>query len=144
MAVLLVHHLRKSSQDDGPLLRDDSRTWIEKIYGSQALIAHSDNIWGLAAEAEGYTFATVPRSHEPVTVRLEKRPDSARFLLSDDKLSFMSSQQRAHWNKLPARFTWGAGLACGVPNSALDRIVRSAKGAGLLYQDSGTYIKRDP
>jgi len=123
-------------------LKDDPRSWIENIYGSQALIAHSDNIWGLSAEAEGYTFATVPRSHEQVIVRLEKRPGSERFLRSDDQLSFMTAQQRAHWSKLPSRFTWTSGVACGIPNSALDRIIRAALGAGMLRQEkNGAYTK---
>ena len=44
-----------------------------------------------AAEAEGYTFATVPRSHEQLTVRLHKEPESERFLLVDDRIEFLSA-----------------------------------------------------
>src|SRR5262249_53681626 len=61
MSVLIVHHLKKAN-GDLIKLRDDPRSWIEKAYGSQALIAHVENIWGLEVDEESYTLATVPRS----------------------------------------------------------------------------------
>ena len=141
MATLLVHHLRKQQDGASSLLRDDPRSWIERSFGSQALIAHVDNIWGLAAEAEGYTFATVPRSHEQLTIRLEKRPDSQLFLMTDDAMEALSPDQRIHWAKLPQQFTWSDGVRCGVPNSSLDRLVRSGLSAGTLRKDGTRYIK---
>jgi hypothetical protein len=142
LAVLCVHHLRKAGEDGGPTLRDDPRSWIEKCFGSQALLAHSDSIWGLACEAEGYTFATVPRSHEQLTIRLEKGPESERFLLCDDRLESLSSQQRDYWSTLPDKFTWTVAIGSGIPKSSLSRIIRQTKANGMLKLDkSGTYTK---
>jgi len=142
MSVLLVHHLRKSSEDAGPTLRDDPPSWIEKCYGSQALLAHVDSIWGLARESEGYTFATVSRSHEQLTVRLEKEgPETERFALCDDRLESLSPEQRAHWDKLPSKFTWKMGLERNIAKGSLNRLIELTKGLGLLRHENKQYFK---
>lgn len=142
MSVLIVHHLKKANSDLRVRLRDDPRSWIEKCYGSQALIAHVENIWGLEADGESYCFATVPRSQEQIILRLEKKPESQKFLMSNNKLDSFTPAQLKYWQKLPTAFTWS--IAEGdyqVPNSTLDRLVRAARCAGLLVNDGGYYRK---
>jgi hypothetical protein len=144
MSVLIVHHLKKANADSRMRLRDDPRSWIEKAYGSQALIAHVENIWGLEADTESYTFATVPRSQEQLTLRLEKKPESQRFFISENKLDVLTSRQQEYWQKLPAEFTWSSALEeYGVPNGTLDRIIRGALGVGLLERGKEGYRKID-
>jgi len=96
-----------------------------------------------AAEAEGYTFATVPRSHEQLTVRLHKEPESERFLLVDDRIEFLSAEQREHWAKLPRRFNWAQAITSGVPKGSLARLIRAAKSSGLLKMDGNQYCKAE-
>lgn len=141
MAIVLVHHLRKGPPDGrSPRLRDDPRNWIEKTYGSQALLAHVDTIWGLEVEGDdGYTFATVPRANDPLMLRLEKRPESERFLLgSSDVLIFKTQKQWEEWDKLPAEFGWRQAIEMGFSNNLLNAIIRQARAAGRLVQDSKT------
>jgi hypothetical protein len=142
MATLIIHHLRKAQDGVGQKLRDDPRSWIERTFGSQALIAHVDNIWGLAAESEGFTFATVPRSHAELIVRMEKRPGSEKFLMTDDALEVLTPDQRIYWTKLPQEFTWAEGIACGVPKSSLNRLTRAALAAGTLREQGSRYVKK--
>jgi hypothetical protein len=137
MAVILVHHVRKQQDNGSEPLRNDPRSWMDRIYGSQALLAHVDAIWGLEEDPEGYTFTTVPRSQDPLLVPLEKQPESERFLLSSERLPFTETQKAA-WAKLPQDFTWSEALKLGIPNSLLDRTIRRAKSAGLLTQNAGT------
>src|SRR4030095_2212686 len=83
MGVVLVHHAKRpQGQGIKTTLSVDPRSWIdEQVYGSQVLLAHVDNIWGLEQEQDGYVFATVPRAQESLLLRLEKQPESERFLL---------------------------------------------------------------
>jgi AAA domain len=142
MAVLLVHHVKKTQTQDRQLklkLRDDPRTWIDKIYGSQALLGHAETIWGFEEDGDGYTFATVPRSHEPLILSLEKGPDSERFLLSTNgEPNFKTENQRQIWLKLPQEFSWSEGVKVVGSKNTLDRIIRQAKAQGFLIQDPTT------
>ncbi len=140
MAVVLVHHLKKR-QDQGSrvILRDDPRSWIEQVYGSQALLAHVDTIWGLEEDGDGYTFATVPRSQDPLRLPLVKEPDSERFLLgSVEEFIFSTPAQREAWEKLPQEFGWREEVKKGTSNNLLRVVIRQARATGLLAQDSGT------
>jgi hypothetical protein len=142
MSVLIVHHLKKANSDFRVRLRDDPRSWIEKAYGSQALIAHVENIWGLEADPESFSFATVPRSQEQITLRLEKKPESQRFFISNNNLSLLTPAQLQYWGKLPREFTWSVAVSdYQVPNGTLDRMVRAACRAGLLVHENGGYRK---
>lgn len=140
MAVIIVHHTKKKQNHDGYVsLIDDPRTWIEYTFGSQALLAHVDNIWGLELNGDGFVFATVPRSHGQLTVRLEKQPDSERFLFSSKgEPSFTSAQQLA-WQTLPDEFGWReATEQFKISNNTLDRVIRQAQASGFLDQDPAT------
>lgn len=142
MSVLIVHHLKKANADLKIRLRDDPRSWIEKAYGSQALIAHVENIWGLKADEESYTLATVPRSQESLILRLEKKPESQRFYVSENKLDVLTPKQQEFWQRLPREFTWSRAMEeYDVPNSTLNRLVRNAVCNGLLTHVDGAYRK---
>jgi hypothetical protein len=141
MGVLLVHHLKKGQGDLSVKLKADPREWIERAFGSQALLAHVETILGLEQDKEDrrYTLATVPRSSEPLVWALEKAPNSERFLLSSgsDQLATWPPALRNHWVRLPDEFSWSEGMAI-VGNSTVDRIIRRAKPAGLLTQHALT------
>jgi AAA domain len=142
LTVIVVHHVRKTNADEkGPSLRDDPRTWIERTYGSQALIGHVDSIWGLEAEKDGdYTFATVPRSHGLIVLKLDKAPDSEVFMLSDDVLACLTNEQRVYWQQLPEAFNWIQAIQT-VPKASLSRLIRTGTSNGILVKDGETYRK---
>ena len=131
----MVHHLRKAQR--GPRLAVDPRAWIEKTHGSQALLAHVENIWGLEHEEEGYVFATVARSHEGKIIRLTKTPESGFPRDEEGRTDFPQAQQKA-WETLPTEFTWSEAIGFGIQNSTLDRTIRRARANGLLLQDVET------
>jgi len=145
LSVIVVHHVRKAEADAqkrGPSLRDDPRTWIERTYGSQALIGHVDSIWGFEAEKEGdYTFATVPRSHGLITLKLEKEPDAEVFTLSEDMLGCLTNDQRLYWDRLPEKFTFNQGVEKGVPRASLQRLTRAALSNGILVKTGEGFRK---
>jgi hypothetical protein len=146
LTVIVVHHVRKAEGDaQKTSLRDDPRSWIERTYGSQALIGHVDSIWGLEAEHDGgYTFATVPRSHGLITLKLDKEPDAEVFILSDDVLACLTEEQRTYWKSLPDAFTWTQALKLNVPKASLSRLVRSGQSNGILAKDGDIYRKTVP
>jgi AAA domain len=114
LAVLLVHHLKKTQDNNlTPELRKDPRAWIDRVYGSQALIAHVETIWGLEHDDVGYALGTVSRSEESFVLGLEKEPESQRFALSPTSVQVdrMTPALRTAWDKLPPEFSRGQGLA---------------------------------
>ncbi len=139
LGILLVHHLKKGQGEGVVTLRANPRDWVERAFGSQALLAHVETIIGLEQDEDRhYTLATVPRSYEPMILALEKQPGSERYAMASptDQLGTWTAKQRAHWEELPAEFSWTEGTA-RVGNSTLDRIVRRAV-PNLLVQDSTT------
>jgi AAA domain len=147
LAVLLVHHLKKAQDNMAPELRNDPKAWIDRVYGSQALIAHVETIWGLEHDDAGYALGTVSRSEESFVLGLEKEPESQRFILSPTSVQVtrMTQALRSAWDKLPSEFSRGQALALGIPNNNLDRMIRHARATGILEQDprTKTYRKRD-
>lgn len=137
MAVILVHHVRKQQDNGSRLLRTDPRCWMDRTFGSQALLAHVDTIWGLEEDIEGYTFATVPRSQDQLLLPLEKQPESEAFVLSSTRLPFTDAERGA-WQRLPSEFVWTQALNLGIANSLLDRTIRRARAAGLITHDART------
>lgn len=139
LATVLVHHVKKRQDfsQKAIKLREEPRSWIEQVYGSQALLAHVDTIWGLEEDGDGYVFATVPRSQDPIILRFEKQPDSERFLPSStDVFAFKTPVQRDAWDRLPDEFGWReVTKKTGISNNVLDRVTRQARAAGLLIQD---------
>jgi hypothetical protein len=148
LAVLLPHHLKKAQESLSPQLSTDPRAWIDKVYGSQALLAHVETIWGLEQDkdGEGLTFGTVSRSEETIILGLEKEAESQRFRVSDVpvQVSRMTVALRAAWELLPHDFSRSDGIAKGVANNTLDRLIRQCRVIGLLEQDglSKRYKKR--
>lgn len=139
-AVLLVHHLKKAQDNLTSVLRNDPRTWIERIYGSQAFLAHAENIWGLEHDDAGCAFGTVSRSEESLIIGLEKEADSLCFAVSANSVQVagMTPALRAAWDLLPTEFSRGEGLGLRIANNTLDRLIRHAKPIGLLTQDAST------
>lgn len=148
LAILLPHHLKKAQESLSPQLSTDPRAWIDRVYGSQALLAHVETIWGLEQDkdGEGFTFGTVSRSEETIILGLEKEAASQRFRVSDTPVQVgrMSIALRNAWDLLPPEFSRSEGIAKGVANNTLDRLIRQCRVTGLLEQDSGTkrYKKR--
>jgi len=103
------------------------------------LLAHVDTIWGLEEDDDGYTFATVSRSQDLLMLKLEKQPESERFLLgSDDAPVFHTMKQQEAWETLPPEFGWREATELGISNNILNRVIRQARAAGLLAQDPVT------
>jgi len=148
MAVLLLHHLKKAQDNFTIELRTDPRAWIERVYGSQALLAHVETIWGLEHDDSGYAFGTVSRSEDSFVIGLEKEPDSQRFKMSDQpvQLATLPLALQEAWSKLPEEFSRTEGFQRGIANNTLDRLIRAARPMGLLTQDPKTkrYRKAGP
>jgi hypothetical protein len=135
--ILLVHHLKKGQRAEQVKLFDDPRTWVERTFGSQALLAHVETIIGLERDDDTmYTLATVPRSYEPIVWTLEKVAQSERFILAQasSQISRWSPALQEAWTKLPDEFSWTEGTRA-VGNSRLDRLIRRAEPLGLIVQD---------
>jgi hypothetical protein len=115
------------------------RSWIDQIYGSQALLAHVETIIGWEQDGELFTLATVPRSFEPVILTLEKQDGSLRFELAGaaSQVRNWTKTQRDHWKALPAEFSRAEGDEI-VGHSTLDRLIRKGVTAGMLKQDNDT------
>jgi hypothetical protein len=140
MATVLVHHKKKSQGDDTVLLRDEPRAWIDKVYGSQALLAHVETIFGLEKEGDSFTFATVARSQAGLKLTLTKE-DTERFALdSESKPEFTDAEKRV-FEKLPDIFIWKEALELvggKKMQSTLSRTLRKAESAGVLLKDRTT------
>jgi AAA domain len=137
MAILLVHHLKKGQSDPQAPLRKDPRDWIERAWGSQALLAHVETIIGLEQDGDRkYTLATVPRSYEPVIWALDKERESQRYILAKqkDQLETWPQMLRLNWLKLSDDFSWTEAMNL-VGNSTVDRIIQKARPLSLLTQD---------
>jgi hypothetical protein len=138
--IILVHHLIKGQGDFTVKLKDDPRSWVERTFGSQALLAHVETIVGLERDGEGlYTLATVPRSSEPIIWSLEKAVQSERFIMATDEsqVKTWTPAYQEGWSKLPEEFSWSEGVKF-IGNSTLDRIIRKAKPLSLIFQDPKT------
>lgn len=140
MAVLLIHHLRKADENDATELRKDPRAWIERVHGSQALLAHVETIWGLEHDENGYAFGTVPRSEQSFVIGLDKEEDSQRFRLSDSpfQLANLTPALRSAWDALPPDFSPSDGAKLGIANNTFYRLIHQARSMGILKQDPRT------
>jgi hypothetical protein len=140
LAVILLHHLKKTQDNFTPVLRNDPRAWIERVYGSQALLAHVETIWGLEHDDMGYALGTVSRSEDSFVLGLEKEESSQRFKVSpiSVQLASLSPALRQAWDRLPSDFSWTEATRNAVQNSTLGRLVGQAVPSGLLTQDPVT------
>jgi hypothetical protein len=137
MAVLLVHHLKKAQGDFTPSLRGDMRSWVDRIYGSQALLAHVETIWGLENDESGCTLGTLSRSEDSFTIDLAQEPESQRFIVSADsaQIERMPKALKDAWDLLPKEFVWREASALGVPQNTFYRLIRFTRPIGLITQD---------
>jgi hypothetical protein len=139
MAVVLVHHVRKSTTNGGQTsLKVDPRSWVDNVFGSQALLAHVESIWGMQKSDDGYTFASVPRSQAALNIQLSKDADSEKFEFETETKQSLTPAELEAWKKLGPSFTWTEGCALGIPNSTFGRMVKKAVESGLARQDRET------
>jgi len=142
MGILIVHHLKKNqdSPDKNWKLRSDPREWMDRVHGSQALLAHVEILIGFEQEAEDlYIFATVPRSSSPIIWQLEKARDSQRFVLAGNaaQVKTWPQKQQENWAKLPEEFSRSEADKL-VNHSTVDRLIKKAIQVGMLRQDPTT------
>jgi putative DNA primase/helicase len=141
MAILIIHHVKKNQDPkNGLKLRADPREWMDKVHGSQALLAHVETIIGFEQDEEDlFTLATVPRSSNSITWALEKASGSQRFVLADNEsqLKTWPKTQQENWHKLPPDFSRSEGDDL-INHSTLDRLIRKAMPLGMLQQDPVT------
>lgn len=106
LAILIVHHTRKTQGQDPPLLRIDASAWVENASGHYSLIAHMDACFGLEREIdrksgdELIVFAGVSRSAAPRTLLLDEDLDTLMFRTadSDDVVQkLLTEKERAAW-----------------------------------------------
>ncbi len=107
LAILVVHHTRKTQGQDPPLLRIDPSAWVENASGHYSLIAHMDACYGLEREIdrksgdELIVFGGVSRSAAPRTLLLDEDPETLTFRTadSDDVIQkLLTEKERAAWH----------------------------------------------
>lgn len=90
LAIIIVHHLRKSGKDSvAPKLLEEPGAWVEAASGHNALLAHTDAVYGLSREQQSgpnrrelIVFNGIARSLDPPQLILDE----------DDDLTFRVSQ----------------------------------------------------
>ncbi len=106
LAILVVHHTRKTQGQDPPVLRIDPSAWIENASGHYSLIAHLDACFGLDREIDRKTgdelivFGGVSRSAAPRTLLLEEDLDTLAFRTAasgDVVQKLLTEKERAAW-----------------------------------------------
>lgn len=106
LAILVVHHTRKTQGPDPPLLRVDPSAWVETASGHYSLIAHLDACFGLEREIDRKTgdelivFGGVSRSAAPRTLLLDEDPDTLNFRTADSEdvvQKLLTEKERAAW-----------------------------------------------
>jgi CheY-like chemotaxis protein len=122
LAILIVHHTRKTQGQDAPVLRIDPSAWVENASGHYSLVAHVDACFGLEREIDRKTgdelivFGGVSRSAAPRTLLLEEDPDTLTFGTADQEdvvQKLLTEKERAAWlavENLP-EFTFGDVVA---------------------------------
>jgi hypothetical protein len=107
LAILIVHHTRKTQGQDPPLLRIDPSAWVENASGHYSLIAHMDACFGLEREIDRKTgdelivFGGVSRSAAPRTLLLDEDLDSLTFRTADGEdvvQKLLTEKERAAWH----------------------------------------------
>jgi hypothetical protein len=118
LAILVVHHTRKTQGQDPPVLRVDPSAWIENASGHYSLIAHMDACFGLEREVdrksgdELIVMGGISRSSAPTTLLLDEDPDTLNFRTADTEdlvLQLLTDKERAAWLSLAKspEFTFG-------------------------------------
>jgi len=114
LAILVVHHTRKTQGPDPPLLRIDPSAWVESASGHYSFIAHLDAAFGLEREVDRKTgdelivFGGVSRSAAPRTLLLDEDPETLTFRTADGEdvvQKLLTEKERAAWlvvESLPA------------------------------------------
>ena len=157
LAILLVHHLRKSGTEKTPTLRlrQDPQLWLENASGSHAFIAHTDCAFGLEHERDTgtYVFAGIRRNGPAPMLMLKGEEGTLRFDLLNDSEHVsrvtLTPAQLKLWNKLPEQFSWKEALELAggkKKNSLLSETLVRARDKNLLTQPEprGIYLKADP
>jgi hypothetical protein len=109
MAILIVHHTRKTQGQDPPLLRIDPSAWVENASGHYALVAHVDACFGLEREIDRKTgdelivFGGVSRSAAPNTLLLDDDPNTLMFKTAESEdvvQKLLTERERAAWQSV--------------------------------------------
>jgi len=118
LAILVVHHTRKTQGQDPPLLRIDPSAWVENASGHYALVAHVDACFGLEREVDRKTgdelivFGGVSRSAPPNTLLLDDDPTTLLFKTAESEeviQKLLTKGEREAWQRVESlrefRFT---------------------------------------
>jgi Mrp family chromosome partitioning ATPase len=106
LAIVIVHHSRKTQGQDPPLLRIDPSAWVENASGHNALIAHVDACFGLEREIDRKTgdelivFGGVSRSAATTTLLLDEDPDALTFSTAENAdvvQKLLTHKEREAW-----------------------------------------------
>jgi hypothetical protein len=150
LAVILVHHLRKST--DAPVkLREDPHSWVESVSGHHALVGHVDACYGLEREVDQLdsriVFGGVARNTITSPVLLDEDDVTLRFSVCSGEdalrvvLTLKESDIWTHAKKL-VRFTFlTLTQAAGTTNKkAVSATLRKAQDHGVLRKEGNQYV----
>ena len=155
LAILVLHHLRKSGTDTSlrTKLRDDPQSWLENTSGSHAFVAHTDGAMGMEKETSGpetrYIFTGIRRNGPTPSLLLKSDEETLRFEPVEylERISHMvfTPTESALWNKLPEQFTWSEAMeiAGGESKKSLlnSKFGRAIEHKLLEKLERGSYVK---
>lgn len=152
LAVILVHHLRKTDFKTKISLRIDPAGWIEGASGHYSLIGHSEVIWGFDRElqpdgSEQIVFNGKARNLVVPLFLLEDLPDMSYRRLQGEEFAkgMMSPKEQTAWRRAKElkhfRFD-ELEKASKIPARIVAGMVKKAQALGILDYAQGKYFVR--
>ena len=110
LAIIVVHHTRKTQREVSPLLRIDPSAWVENASGHYSLIGHLEACFGLEREIdksgdEVIVFGGISRSAASSTLLLREDTDTLKFRTAEDEdvvEKLLTEKERAAWHAVKA------------------------------------------
>jgi KaiC/GvpD/RAD55 family RecA-like ATPase len=150
LAVILVHHRRKST-DSQAKLREDPYSWVESVSGHHALVGHVDACYGLERETSGaderIVFGGVARNTPTSAVLLDEDEQTLRFNVCSGEhaaKTVMTPTEQLIWDaaKTLGQFTHGELLTAAKTTNkkAVSAVLRKAQDHGVLRKRGTHYV----
>jgi hypothetical protein len=152
LGIILVHHLRKTTDKALARLREDPYSWVECVSGHHALVSHVDACYGLEREIDPtgddrIVFGGVARNTATSSLLLEEDDQTLRFSVrsgEDVALTVMTNKEREIWDhaKRLGRFNHGELVkAANTTNKkAVSAALRKAQDHGVLRKEGNEYV----
>lgn len=153
LAIVVVHHTRKSQGPDPPLLRIDASAWVENASGHSAFVAHLDACFGIEREIdrkshdELVVFGGVSRSSVARTLLLSEDPETLRFNTAEDEdvvQKLLTDKELSAWVAVRdlQKFTFSDAVqrAATKNRKMVASMLRKLTSMNVLRKDSTGYI----